>query len=201
MSRDHNTNLVVTMLMAFAICFVVGLIVGLPALRFSGVYLALVNLCARGLDPADPAAVLDVPRRRRWRLISEDQTSATSGSTSRPGRARRSSSRSRGCFCAAASGGRSARSATARSRPWRPGSSCPSTRRSPSGSRPPSPGSRDRCSCWRRTALRARSEFGVFLSLQTPHRRGRGGARLALGSPCGRGLRRAPARGLDAACR
>jgi branched-chain amino acid transport system permease protein len=43
MSRDHGTNLVVTMLMAFAICFVVGLIVGLPALRLSGVYLALVT--------------------------------------------------------------------------------------------------------------------------------------------------------------
>jgi branched-chain amino acid transport system permease protein len=43
MSRDHHTNLVLTMLMAFAICFVVGLIVGLPALRFSGVYLALVT--------------------------------------------------------------------------------------------------------------------------------------------------------------
>src|SRR5438270_7877619 len=42
LSRDHHTNLVVTMLMAFAICFVVGLIVGLPALRFSGVYRALV---------------------------------------------------------------------------------------------------------------------------------------------------------------
>jgi len=33
----------VTMLMAFAICFVVGLLVGLPALRLSGVYLALVT--------------------------------------------------------------------------------------------------------------------------------------------------------------
>jgi branched-chain amino acid transport system permease protein len=43
LSRDHDTNLVVTMVMAFAICFVVGLIVGLPALRFSGVYLALVT--------------------------------------------------------------------------------------------------------------------------------------------------------------
>jgi branched-chain amino acid transport system permease protein len=43
MSRDHHTNLVVTMLVAFAICFVVGLLVGLPALRFSGVYLALVT--------------------------------------------------------------------------------------------------------------------------------------------------------------
>jgi branched-chain amino acid transport system permease protein len=43
MSRDHHTNFVVTMLMAFAICFVVGLLVGLPALRLSGVYLALVT--------------------------------------------------------------------------------------------------------------------------------------------------------------
>jgi branched-chain amino acid transport system permease protein len=43
MSRDHHTNLVVTMLVAFAICFVVGLLVGLPALRLSGVYLALVT--------------------------------------------------------------------------------------------------------------------------------------------------------------
>jgi branched-chain amino acid transport system permease protein len=43
MSRDHNTNLIVTMLMAFAICFVVGLLVGLPALRLTGVYLALVT--------------------------------------------------------------------------------------------------------------------------------------------------------------
>ena len=43
MSRDHHTNFVVTMLLAFAICFVVGLLVGLPALRLSGVYLALVT--------------------------------------------------------------------------------------------------------------------------------------------------------------
>ena len=43
LSRDHGTNLIVTMLVAFAICFVVGLLVGLPALRLSGVYLALVT--------------------------------------------------------------------------------------------------------------------------------------------------------------
>jgi len=43
MSRDHHTNLVVAMLMAFAICFVVGLLLGLPALRLSGVYLALAT--------------------------------------------------------------------------------------------------------------------------------------------------------------
>jgi branched-chain amino acid transport system permease protein len=43
MSRDHHTNLVLTMLMAFAICFVLGLILGLPALRLSGAYLALAT--------------------------------------------------------------------------------------------------------------------------------------------------------------
>jgi branched-chain amino acid transport system permease protein len=43
MSRDHHTNLVVTMVMAFAICFVLGLALGLPALRLSGVYLALAT--------------------------------------------------------------------------------------------------------------------------------------------------------------
>jgi branched-chain amino acid transport system permease protein len=43
LSRDHNTNLIVTMLAAFAICFLVGLLVGLPALRLSGAYLALVT--------------------------------------------------------------------------------------------------------------------------------------------------------------
>lgn len=43
MSQDHHTNLVVTMLMAFAICFALGLLVGLPALRLSGAYLALAT--------------------------------------------------------------------------------------------------------------------------------------------------------------
>jgi branched-chain amino acid transport system permease protein len=43
MSRDHHTNLVVTILLAFAICFVIGLVVGLPALRLSGAYLALAT--------------------------------------------------------------------------------------------------------------------------------------------------------------
>jgi branched-chain amino acid transport system permease protein len=43
MSRDHHTNLVLTMVLAFAICFVCGLLLGLPALRLSGVYLALAT--------------------------------------------------------------------------------------------------------------------------------------------------------------
>ncbi len=43
LSRDHDTNLVVTMFAAFAICFVLGVLLGLPALRLSGVYLALAT--------------------------------------------------------------------------------------------------------------------------------------------------------------
>src|SRR5215467_10156918 len=54
LSRDHHTNLVVTMVVAFALCFVVGLIVGLPALRFSGVYLALVTFALAVSIPQIP---------------------------------------------------------------------------------------------------------------------------------------------------
>jgi len=43
LSRDHHMNLVLTMLVALGICFVCGLLVGLPALRLSGVYLALAT--------------------------------------------------------------------------------------------------------------------------------------------------------------
>jgi len=43
LSRDHNTNLILTMLIAFGFCFVAGLLFGLPALRLSGVYLALAT--------------------------------------------------------------------------------------------------------------------------------------------------------------
>ena len=43
LSRDHHMNLILTMVVAFAICFLFGLLVGLPALRLSGVYLALAT--------------------------------------------------------------------------------------------------------------------------------------------------------------
>lgn len=56
LSRDHNTNLVVTMLVAFAICFLVGVLVGLPALRLSGVYLALATFALAVSVPQLPLA-------------------------------------------------------------------------------------------------------------------------------------------------
>jgi len=43
MSHDHHTNLILTLPLAFAITFASGIVVGIPALRFSGVYLALVT--------------------------------------------------------------------------------------------------------------------------------------------------------------
>jgi len=54
LSRDHHTNLVLTMLAAFAICFVCGLVVGLPALRLSGVYLALATFALAVSVPQFP---------------------------------------------------------------------------------------------------------------------------------------------------
>lgn len=55
MSRDHHTNLAVTMLIAFALCFVAGLLFGLPALRLSGVYLALATFALALSIPYVPA--------------------------------------------------------------------------------------------------------------------------------------------------
>ncbi|MDE3024154.1 MAG: branched-chain amino acid ABC transporter permease [Acidobacteriota bacterium] len=43
MSHYHHTNLVATLPLAFAITFVCGVLLGLPALRLSGVYLALAT--------------------------------------------------------------------------------------------------------------------------------------------------------------
>ena len=43
MSHYHHTNLIATLPMAFATAFVCGVVVGIPALRFSGVYLALAT--------------------------------------------------------------------------------------------------------------------------------------------------------------
>jgi len=43
MSYYHHTNLIATLPLSFAVCFLCGLAVGIPALRLSGVYLALVT--------------------------------------------------------------------------------------------------------------------------------------------------------------
>jgi branched-chain amino acid transport system permease protein len=54
LSRDHHTNLVLTMFAAFALCFVCGLLLGLPALRLSGVYLALATFALAVSVPQIP---------------------------------------------------------------------------------------------------------------------------------------------------
>ncbi|HVA30586.1 MAG TPA: branched-chain amino acid ABC transporter permease [Gaiellaceae bacterium] len=43
MSHDHHTNLIATLPLSLAITFACGILVGIPALRFSGVYLALAT--------------------------------------------------------------------------------------------------------------------------------------------------------------
>ena len=52
---DHDWSYFATMPVAFAICFVVGVLVGIPALRIGGFYLAMVTL---GLATVFPAIVL-----------------------------------------------------------------------------------------------------------------------------------------------
>ena len=54
LSRDHHMNLVLTMLVAFGICFACGLLVGLPALRLAGVYLALATFALAVSVPQIP---------------------------------------------------------------------------------------------------------------------------------------------------
>lgn len=54
LSRDHHMTLILTMLVAFAVCFVCGLLVGLPALRLSGVYLALATFALAVSVPQIP---------------------------------------------------------------------------------------------------------------------------------------------------
>jgi hypothetical protein len=59
LSRDHDMNLVLTMVVAFAVCFASGLLLGLPALRLSGVYLALATFA---LAVSTPQIVLKFDR-------------------------------------------------------------------------------------------------------------------------------------------
>ena len=165
LSRDHHTNLVLTMLVAFAICFLCGLLVGLPALRLSGVYLALATF-------ALAVSVPQIPLKFSKYLGGSGgvQSAKTVSHLWLYGdeldRARRSSSCSPGSCCAAGPAARSAPSATARWPRPRPASGCPSTRRSRSASRPRSPAWRARSSCWARTGSRSRASSAILLSLQ-----------------------------------
>src|SRR6478736_520470 len=54
MSADHHLDLIATLPLSFAITFVCGLIVGIPALRLSGVYLALVTFALAVSVPQFP---------------------------------------------------------------------------------------------------------------------------------------------------
>ncbi|MDX6470845.1 MAG: branched-chain amino acid transport system permease protein [Gaiellaceae bacterium] len=54
MSADHHTNLLLTLPLSLAITFVCGLLVGLPALRLSGVYLALATFALAVSVPQFP---------------------------------------------------------------------------------------------------------------------------------------------------
>ena len=54
MSADHHLNLIATLPLAFAITFVCGLLVGIPALRLSGVYLALATFALAVSVPQFP---------------------------------------------------------------------------------------------------------------------------------------------------
>jgi branched-chain amino acid transport system permease protein len=54
MSADHHTNLLLTLPLSFAITFVCGLLVGVPALRLSGVYLALATFALAVSVPQFP---------------------------------------------------------------------------------------------------------------------------------------------------
>jgi len=54
LSRDHHTDLVLTMFAAFGLCFFCGLLLGLPALRLSGVYLALATFALAVSVPQIP---------------------------------------------------------------------------------------------------------------------------------------------------
>jgi branched-chain amino acid transport system permease protein len=54
MSADHHTNLLLTLPLSFAITFVCGLLVGIPALRLSGVYLALATFALAVSVPQFP---------------------------------------------------------------------------------------------------------------------------------------------------
>ena len=170
MSRDHHTNLVLTMVMAFAICFVVGVLLGLPALRLSGVYLALATFAFAVSVPQLPLQWSTFLGGRDGVETSQTVTDRLAlrrllGGVGDPARARLADpARPR-------SAAPSAPSATARSPPSRRGSSCPSTRRSPSGSPPRIAGVAGSLFVLATNGFAEPSEFGILLSLELLDRR------------------------------
>jgi branched-chain amino acid transport system permease protein len=54
LSHDHHMNLIATLPISFAIAFVCGVLVGIPALRLSGVYLALATFALAVSVPQFP---------------------------------------------------------------------------------------------------------------------------------------------------
>ena len=188
LSRDHHMSLVLTILVAFAICFVLrppGRAAGPPAV---GRLSRARDLRPRRLRPADPAPVLEVPRRERRRPVGDDAR-ASPAVRRRAGRQRRSCSCSPGSSCADERAARSARSATARWPRRPPASSWPSTRRLRSGSRPRSPESAGSLFVMAHERIRAAERVRDPPLAPDPRRRGHRRPRLALGRARGRRVR------------
>lgn len=84
MIRDLEVSFVIPILVAFAGSFVVGFAVGIPALRLSGVYLALVTIALavitppmitrfEGLTGGSQGINIDKPDAPAWTGLAEDQ--------------------------------------------------------------------------------------------------------------------------------
>ncbi len=82
--RDVQVTFVVPLLLAFAVSFVVGYLVGIPALRLSGVYLALVTIALavitppvitrfEGLTGGAQGINIDKPAAPGWTGLEDDQ--------------------------------------------------------------------------------------------------------------------------------
>ena len=159
---DHHWSYFATIPVSAALCFVVGLIVGLPALRISGLYLAIVTLAVAYVFPT---LVLKYewltggpngkkPDRGHGELVPPSwMPFADDGRIAEPlwiycilvvmadGAVRRSPATS----SRAAPVGRSSPCATTRPARRSAASTCRSTRRWPSASAPPTAGSPARC--------------------------------------------------------
>ena len=72
LSHDHHWNLLATLPVAFLVGFVFGVVVGLPALRFHGVYLALATFALARLGAAAAAEVVEVDGRQQRHRDRDD---------------------------------------------------------------------------------------------------------------------------------